>query len=217
MSSWTWSGFFEGAEVAVLVNGGETSSFSIQCGVRQGCPIVPYLFLLVGEALNLVAKRLITQGKLSGLRLPKNVDELLISQYANDTNFLLAGNQSNFARLIHLLDSYGLALGLFMNWHKSLAYWVSLIPTCLWLDLLPCPWALLNELSKLLDTPFGLKISTLEVDKFLYQKLQKKKDYWSGTHLSLAGRSVIVNSVLLSTLWYFICIWGGSLKIIRHM
>ena len=175
MSSWTWLGFFEGVKAAVLVNGSKTSSFPIQCGVWQGCLIVPYLFFLIGVALNLTTKRLAILGELSGLRLLENVGEVLIIQYVDDTNFLLADNQSNFVRLIHLLDSYGLASSLFMNWHKSLAYWISLIPTPPWLDLLPCPWALINELSKLLDNPFGLELRILEIDKFLYQKFKKKK------------------------------------------
>jgi hypothetical protein len=100
--------FFVDAEAIVLVNGGEIDTFSIQYGVRQGCPIVPYLFLFIGKALNLAAKKLLAQGALSGLLLPEHVGELLISQYVGDTNFLLPGNQPNFARLILLLDSYDL-------------------------------------------------------------------------------------------------------------
>ena len=34
-------------------------------------------------------------------------------------------------------------------------------------------------------------------------KLPKKLDYWSTRKLSLAGRTVVCNQVLLSTLWFF--------------
>ena len=35
--------------------------------------------------------------------------------------------------------------------------------------------------------------------------------------LSLAGRAVICNQVLLSTLWFFITLWGGSNKILERI
>jgi len=44
------------ALASVLINGQILSSFAIQRRVRQGCPLVPYLFLLLGEAFNMVAK-----------------------------------------------------------------------------------------------------------------------------------------------------------------
>jgi len=39
----------------VLLNGKATILSSILCSVRQGYPLVPYLFLLIGEALNTTA------------------------------------------------------------------------------------------------------------------------------------------------------------------
>ncbi|KAE8679964.1 hypothetical protein F3Y22_tig00111392pilonHSYRG00065 [Hibiscus syriacus] len=40
------------ASVSVLVNGSPTKKFSIKKGLRQGCPLSPFLFNLVGEALS---------------------------------------------------------------------------------------------------------------------------------------------------------------------
>jgi hypothetical protein len=62
----------------------------------------------------------------------------------------------------------------------------------------------------LLGIPFGINLHTQDVDDFLYTKIQKKLEYWASVHLSLSGRAVIANSVLLSTLYYFITIWGSS-------
>ena len=35
--------------------------------------------------------------------------------------------------------------------------------------------------------------------------------------LSLAGRALICNHVLLSTLWFFISVWGGSNKVLNKI
>ena len=72
-------------------------------------------------------------------------------------------------------------------------------------------------MSRLLDTPFGLNLNTPDVDAFLYSKISKKLDYWSSMKLSLAGRIVVCNKILLSTLWFFITVWGGSNKILKKI
>ena len=72
-------------------------------------------------------------------------------------------------------------------------------------------------MSKLLGTPFGLNLNVKDVDNFLYRKIARKLDYWSTMKLSLAGQAIICNQVLLSTLWFFITVWGGSNKILRKI
>ena len=46
--------FFEDATAAVNLNGSPGNSFKIKRGVRQGCPLAPYLSILIVEALNQV-------------------------------------------------------------------------------------------------------------------------------------------------------------------
>jgi hypothetical protein len=48
-----------------------------------------------------------------------------------------------------------------------MAYWQSSQPRPDWLDDMEWRWAQEGEVSKLLDTPFGLDIFTQEIDKFL--------------------------------------------------
>jgi len=45
----------EDASTLVLINGQSTPPFSIQCIVRQTCPLAPYLFFLIGKALYIAA------------------------------------------------------------------------------------------------------------------------------------------------------------------
>jgi len=72
-------------------------------------------------------------------------------------------------------------------------------------------------LSKLLGTPFVVSLETSDVDAFLTAKITKKLKYWTSIHLSLAARVVIVNLVMLSTLWYFFSIWGGSTNVLTSI
>ena len=47
---------FLGIGACVSVNGKLTQTFPITQGVHQGCPLAPYLFLIVGEVLNMCVK-----------------------------------------------------------------------------------------------------------------------------------------------------------------
>ena len=69
----------------------------------------------------------------------------------------------------------------------------------------------------MLGTPFGLNLNTPDIDQFLYRKISNKLNYWCTMKLALAGRVVICNQVLSSTLWFFITVWGGSNKILRKI
>lgn len=62
--------------------------------------------------------------------------------------------------------------------------------------------------------------STSEPDmwtNFFTTKILKKLDYWSTMKLSLASMVVISNHVLLSTLWFFIIVCGGTNKILAKI
>jgi hypothetical protein len=61
-------------------------------------------------------------------------------------------------------------------------------------------WATIGDLSKLLGTPFGLKMELQDVDQFLVNRVKGKLKYWTFMNLSLAGRTLIVNQVLMSSL-----------------
>lgn len=48
-----------------------------------------------------------------------------------------------------------------------------------WLACYNWQWAEEGDLSKLLNTPFGLNLNTPDIDQFFYAKIAKKLDYWN--------------------------------------
>ena len=65
--------------MAVLVNGAQTSHFSIKRVVHQDCVLVPYLFLFVGEVLNKLVKAEVAKGRIKGVNLPSSCKQQVIS------------------------------------------------------------------------------------------------------------------------------------------
>ena len=169
--------------------------------MRQGCPLAPYLFLIVGEVLTHIIKKAVAEGRLRGIYLPGGRKQQCISQYADDSSFMVRGEKKDVDELVRLLTIFSKASGMEINWDKSSAYWFDKFThKPVWLQGYDWQWAEEGDLSKLLGTPFGLKLNTPDIDQFLYNKISKILDYWSCRKLSLAGIIVICNQVLLSTL-----------------
>ena len=80
---------------SVVINNGHASEeFSISRGIRQGCPISPYLFLIAVEVLAISIR---SNENISGIKVGNK--EIKISQLADDTTLLLA----NLASVKHAL------------------------------------------------------------------------------------------------------------------
>ena len=73
--------FYANIESAVMNNGFATNWFKPTRGVRQGCPLSPYLFILGAEILS---NRLRQTVGIRGINLLGN--EVKISQFADDTD-----------------------------------------------------------------------------------------------------------------------------------
>ena len=56
--------------------------FELQCSVRQGCPLAPHLHLFVTEDFCAYLQE--PSNSLTGLPVPNEFDDLLLSKYAND-------------------------------------------------------------------------------------------------------------------------------------
>ena len=95
-------------------NGWSSDFFTLSRGVRQGCPLSPYLFILCAEILGNAVRN---DPKVCGIKVFDT--ECKISQYADDTTFILDGSQSSFSRSLYLLDTFALISGLKVNYDKT--------------------------------------------------------------------------------------------------
>ena len=206
---------FTGATATVHLNGNLGEKFKVERGVRQECHLAPYLFLILWEALIHTIKKAVKEGQLKGITLPGGIKQQCISQYADDSSFMVRGEKRYVDELVRILKSFSAASGMEINWEKTFAYWFDQYThKPIWLNGYDWIWANEGDMSKLLGTTFGLNLRTRDVDEFIYRRISKKFDYWSSMRLSFAGRVVICNQVFLSTLWFFITVWGGSNKIL---
>jgi hypothetical protein len=114
---------FRNAAARVSLNGQATAQFPILQGVRQGCPLAPYLFLIIGEFLNFAIKREVSKGQIQGINLPGASEPQKIAQFANDMLLSVKGEEGPVQATVDTLQQFSLASGLVINESKSSAYY----------------------------------------------------------------------------------------------
>ena len=72
-------------ESTVVNNGNRTILFKLSKGVRQGCPLSPYLYILSAE---LLANKIRQDSTMKGIKIFGN--EIMLSQFADNTTLLNA-------------------------------------------------------------------------------------------------------------------------------
>ncbi|GJY12941.1 RNA-directed DNA polymerase, eukaryota [Tanacetum coccineum] len=87
-------GTFSSSMASILVNGSPSSEFSFFCGLKQGDPLAPYLFILIMESLHISFSRATSEGVFNGIRINES---MVISHffYADDAIFMGEWSDSN--------------------------------------------------------------------------------------------------------------------------
>ena len=111
--------FYNNTESCILNNGWASNFFLVHRGVRQGCPLSPYLFILSAEIL---AKAIRKCADIRGL-LVKDT-EIKLSQYADDTTLILDGSEKSLSEGLKILQSFEKVSGLRLNSKKTEALWI---------------------------------------------------------------------------------------------
>ena len=105
--------FYSDAKSCVTNNGSLSSFFPIKRGVRQGCPLSPYLFII---CIELLSHKITSSEDIKGLYIMKK--EFKSSLFADDASFLLDGSLKSFETLIMILDNFNYISGLKLNSKK---------------------------------------------------------------------------------------------------
>ena len=81
--------------------------FELSRGVRQGCPLSPYLFILSVEIL---AEAIRNNKEIKGIKIYNT--EVKVSQYADDTTLILDGTEESVRASLLLIEAFGNISGL---------------------------------------------------------------------------------------------------------
>ena len=192
--------FYEGASTSILVNGVVGEEFEMERGVRQGCPMAPYLYLFIADALAHMLKN--PDNEIEGLQLP-NGAILREALFADDSNLYLKGTIQNLNMVDQVLKSYCGGTGSNVNWDKSAAIWASLNPrTWQWGQEKGLRWIPEGSSVTSLGFPLGFNMGQKEKNAKVLSEIRGKLAQWVNKPLSMAARILVTNQVVLASIWY---------------
>lgn len=181
--------------MSVLVNGSATKDFKVERGLRQGDPISPFVFVLVTEALTCLMNKAVEDVDFRGFKI--NVDEEVnLLQFADDTIMVEDGSSDNLWSMKAIIRGFEMMSGLKINFNKSKLYEIhvgewflnatSILLSCN-VDSLPL---------KFLGVNVGDSPRKLSIWRDLINHFKNRLARWKGKHLTVAGKVVLINSVL---------------------
>lgn len=180
-----------------LINAGTTSdTFYPGRGIRQGCCVSPFIFILVAEVL---AAQIRQNERIRGIQLGPT--EIKLTQFADDTTCVLA-DETSLRELISTLDLFESWSGLRINKAKTKVISPKLVregSTCL-------QNMTVVSSAKIL----GIWLSLDNSEETTYQKnykpildkIRNVCESWSLRGLSLKGKVTVANALLVSLLQY---------------
>ena len=183
----------------VLNSGWSTGFFNLQRGVRQGCPLSPYLFLLCAEIFGISVRY---NNDIKGMEI-NNVEKKL-AQFADDTQMLLNGTIQSLNKAIQLLENFEQISGLKVNFEKSEVVKLGSLKN---VHLEPIKMVKFSKHSfKILGIDVPVSGEYKKITELNYNVLQTKIktiiQQWSKRILTLLGKSVIIKTLVLPQLIY---------------
>ena len=184
---------------SVTNNGWHSEYFNLGRGVRQGCPLSPYLFILCAEILAMQKRH---NKKIKGIQAGSR--EYKILQYADDTQLFTLFNEQSINAILQTFSKFSEVSGLKINFEKSEVLRIDdirnsnlVIETDLALK-----WT--KEPLKILGISITPNLTEV-VDKNINPVIEKMCNIikiWGQRKLTLLGKITIIKSLLESQLIY---------------
>ncbi|XP_074300778.1 uncharacterized protein LOC141632098 [Silene latifolia] len=189
----------------ILLNGVPLRPFKPQCGLRQGDPVSPYLFILCMEVLSCNVECAQREGIIQGIRLCRGVPPLTHLFFADDSVFFIQIKGAAVRHLKRLLVNYWETSGQVINDDKS---GLIFSPNTTLRQVRSCLKSLNIKHNKGFGKYLGLPTEFQESKKVVFMGLieavMKRISSWNGIFLSPAGRLTLISSVLSNLSIFFL-------------
>ena len=191
--------FYKNNKSSIYSNGHLSRSFNINRGVRQGCPLSPYLFIIGIELLSYSIRHDKDIGGI--LMYDKEIKNIF---FADDATMILDGTEKTVQSIIYLIEEFYKISGLKLNTSKSIMLRIGSLKNT---DVKFCENKDINWTSENAQT-LGIIFST-DKRKLLQLNFEPKlKEFrtclntWRKRNLTVLGKIVIIKSFALPKLIY---------------
>lgn len=184
---------------SLLINGEPSRKFKPSCGLKQGDPLSPYLFILVMEAFSRLITHVEAQGLLEGIKISHSSPSISHIFFADDSLLFFKANPQSCASIKNIIKEFSSLSGEVINFSKSV---IMFSPNT--------PQKFKRYLRSIIGTQSSEEVgkylgNDIEVDdrsstKFqqVVDKVRKKVGDWSSLTLSHVGKILFINAILAS-------------------
>ncbi len=178
--------------------------FPLECGIRQGCPISPLIFILACELLSCNIRQM---RDIKGIKLPIAIgdrNEIKLLQFADDTTLFLADEMS-IKLSLQIIEKFSEFTGLNLNKRKTEAIWLGCwkfrkrVTENLKWNIYP------NNGIKVLGVKFKNDTPASNIDLNWSSKITKCENIikmWLGRNLTIIGKITLIKTFLIPQFIY---------------
>ncbi|KAJ4800807.1 RNA-directed DNA polymerase (reverse transcriptase)-related family protein [Rhynchospora pubera] len=183
------------AKYSILFDGNPDGFIQPTCGLRQGCALSPYLFILCMDVLTRRLMHETQEGRLKGIQLSTNGPILNTLLYADDLLIFVEASVGEVQRLITILDQFCEFSGQQIGHSKSKIRFSKSTPQSMRISVM----ATLNAtVASSNEVYLGSSVIASKPCHFqpLVNKIENKLQGWKATFLSQAGKVTLIKSVI---------------------
>lgn len=168
-------------------------------GLRQGDPLSPYLFILAMEKLAGFIQSSVAKHKWLPLSISRNGLNISHLFFANDLMLFAEATTGQLREILKCLDDFSRISGLTINYNKSKIFFspnLSATQVTRWGQMSGIPT------TRNIGTYLGVPLRHGKVPRshynYILDHMRAKHASWKASSLSLAGRKLLVKSVMAS-------------------
>jgi hypothetical protein len=114
---------------SVVINGQPFARFRSYRGIRQGCPLSPYLFVLAINELSIALQEAMSTNSFAGIKLGPNCPSIHSLLFADDLLVCGQATMQEAMRMKDILQEFCTHSGQTSNWNKSGIIFSKNVPT----------------------------------------------------------------------------------------
>ncbi|XP_058203083.1 uncharacterized protein LOC131317560 [Rhododendron vialii] len=203
--------------MSILINGSPSPEFQTQKGLRQGDPQSPFLFNILGEALNIMLERAKDRNIIKGTKLGSNGVNISHLQLEDDTILFCNNDPEEMANIKRILRCFQLMSGLKINFSKSSLCGVN-IPLQATYSLAQIMGCKVEQLPiKYLGLSLGANPGRIKTWDSVIERTEKLLNIWRSRCISTGGRLTLMNSNTANIPIYFMSLFKMPATVARKL
>ena len=192
--------FYNDPSSCVTNNGHISNFFAVERGVRQGCPLSPYIFIL---SIEILSHQIRNNPNIKGIVMHNKIFKNVM--FADDATMILDGSKQSFETIINVFDQFGNTSGLRLNYNRCTVLKIGSLRNqhdLVYSRKKDIEWN--SNQVKSLGITFHNSINKMIEINYLKKLLHKDAlfKHWKGRQLNTMANITIFKTLILSQLTY---------------